>query len=273
MNTFRVGFLWERLQPTAQGDFAPAYFASLNALVTYATGRGAKVVLNPANFARYYGNTIGSAQVPNLVFADFWRRLAQPLAANPRVMFNLVNEPNTMPTEQWVSAANAAIAAIRAAGAPNVIIAPGNDWTGAYSWASSGYGTPNSVAMLNIVDPAANTVFEAHQYLDADSSGRSYDCVSPTIGSERLAPFIAWLRANGKKGFIGEFAGGTSATCTAAVKDMLSAMMAASDVLEGWLWWAGGPWWGNSPFSLEPTNGQDQPQMALLRPFLAGLPL
>jgi endoglucanase len=270
MNTFRVGFKWERLQPSAYAALLPVYLAKLDAVVSYATSQGAKVILNPHNFARYYGETVGSSRVPSAVFADLWSRLAAKYASNARVIFNLVNEPNNMPTEQWVGAANAAIAAIRNAGASNVIHVPGNAWTGAHSWAQGYYGTPNAVAMLDIVDPNDNIVFEVHQYLDASSGGASDQCVSPTIGSERLKPFIAWLRAYGKKGFVGELAGGRNPTCNAAVDDMLDAMMDASDVLDGWLWWAAGPGWGDYPFSLEPKNGMDQPQMQLLLPHLAG---
>lgn len=268
MNTFRIGFKWERLQPVAHGELEAAYLSKLDALVTYATAKGVSVILNPHNFARYYGNTVGSSKVPSAAFADLWKRLALRYAANARVMFNLVNEPNNMPTEQWVNAANAAIAAIRTAGATNLIHVPGNGWTGAYSWTHSYYGTPNAQAMLDIVDPANNVVFEVHQYLDANSSGSSDQCVSTTIGSERIASFVSWLRANGKKGFVGEFAGGNNPTCNAAVEDMLGAMMDASDVLIGWQWWAAGPAWGNYPFSLHPKDGQDQPQMSLLAPHL-----
>jgi endoglucanase len=268
MNTFRIGFRWERLQPTAYGSFVNAYVSQIDALVAHATSKNANVILNPHNFARYYGNTVGSAQVPNAVFADLWSKLATRFKGNPRVMFNLVNEPNTMPTEQWVGAANAAIAAIRTAKAPNTIIVPGNAWTGAFSWYATDYGTANAVAMLNITDPANNTVFEVHQYLDGNSAGEGPDCVSGTIGSERLAPFVKWLRDNGKKGFVGEFAGGDNATCNAAVTDMLAYMMGASDVLVGWLWWAAGPYWNDYIFTIEPKGTSDRPQMALLTPFL-----
>jgi endoglucanase len=268
MNTFRIGFKWERLQPTAGGELASGYVAKLDALVAHATSKGASVILDPHNFARYYGIPVGSSTVPASVFADLWRRLALRYADNPRVIFNLVNEPHTMPTEQWVGAANAAIQAIRAAGASNLIHVPGNAWTGAHSWNASYYGTPNAQAMLDIVDPSDRIVFEVHQYLDTDSSGSSDQCVSATIGSERLAPFVAWLRANGKKGFVGEFAGGNNSVCNAAVKDMLAAMMDASDVLVGWLWWAAGRAWRNYPFSLHPSGDQDQPQMTLLLPYL-----
>ncbi|MBX3260476.1 MAG: glycoside hydrolase family 5 protein [Labilithrix sp.] len=270
MNTFRVGFKWERLQPSAYGELTASYLAKLDALVGYATSKGARVVLNPHNFARYYGVLVGSADVPAAAFADLWRRLALLYADNPRVMFNLVNEPNNMPTEQWVVSANAAIAAVRAAGAGNVIHVPGNGWTGAHSWASSYYGTPNAQAMLDIVDPADNLLFEVHQYLDQDSGGKSDQCISKTIGRERLAGFIGWLRATGKRGFVGEFAGGDNPTCNAAIDDMLASMMEASDVLVGWLWWAAGPAWRKGyPFSLHPEGGQDKPQMKLLDPHLA----
>jgi endoglucanase len=268
MTTFRVGFLWERIQTSAYGQLETTYSGRLDSIVKYATGKGAKVIIEPHNFARYYGKTVGSTQVPNAVFADFWKRLGGRYASNANVLFNLVNEPHDINSEQWVGAANAAIAAIRQAGAHNTIVVPGNGWTGAHSWNSSSYGTSNAVALLKVVDSENNLIFEAHQYLDSDSSGGSGQCMSGTIGRERLAPFVNWLRKNGKKGMIGEFAGGNNAMCTTALKDMLTYMNAQSDVLTGWLWWGGGPWWGEYVFTLEPTGGKDRPQMALLLPHL-----
>jgi len=270
MNTFRVGFKWERIQTSANAALDATYLAKLDAIVSYATSKGARVILNPHNFARYYGSTVGSSVVPNGVFADLWSRLAKHFGGNALVMFNLVNEPHDMGTEQWVGAANAAIAAIRTAGATNTIIVPGNGWTGAHQWSkSNSYGTPNSVAMLKIVDPGNNSLFEVHQYMDADSSGGSGTCVSTTVGAERLVAFVDWLRANGKKGFLGELAGGNNPTCNTAVKNMLDYVHANDDVFVGWTWWAGGPWWSDYIFALDPKNGADRPQMAWLAPFLA----
>ena len=269
MNTFRVGFRWERLQPTAYGEFDAVYFGKLDALVTYATASGSTVILNPHNFARYYGSTVGSSAVPSAVFADLWKRLATRYASNAHVMFNLVNEPHDMPSEQWVSAANSAIAAIRTAGAANAIVVPGNAWTGAHSWNESYYGTPNALAMLDIKDPGNNSLYEVHQYLDATSAGVSPTCVSATIGSERLAGFVKWLRDNGKKGFVGELAAGENPTCDAAFKDMLDYMMKSTDVLAGWTYWAAGPRWSEGYiFSIEPKNGVDATEMVRLKPYL-----
>lgn len=270
MNTFRVGFMWERLQATAYGGFEAPYFAKLDGLVRYGTSKGAYIVLDPHNFARYYDDVIGSAECPNAVFADFWRRLAVTYRHNPHVVFDLVNEPHDLPTEQWVDAANDAIAAIRAAGAHNLIEVPGNSWAGAYTWDDDDYGTPNSVAMLDIVDPENNFVYEAHQYLDSDGGGEYYTCVSKTVGTDRLQPFLGWLRENHKKGVLGEFAGGRNKTCNAAITDMMTTIDSSSDILVGWTWWAAGPAWDSDyQFSIEPSSGgKDAAQMSLLAPHL-----
>jgi endoglucanase len=122
--------------------------------------------------------------------------------------------------------------------------------------------------MKRIYDPKNNMLFEVHQYLDADSSGSSGTCVSTTIGRERLAGFVKWLRENGKKGFLGEFAGGNNTTCKAAIADTLKYIHANGDVLRGWLWWAGGPWWGDYKFALDPKSGVDRPQMSWLTPWM-----
>ena len=207
------------------------------------------MILEPHNFARYYPDTANfqsSAQgligsyYPNSVFSNFWWRVADIYKTNNHVIFNLMNEPNSMPTEQWVAAANTAIAGIRATGATNLIHLPGNQWTGANAWTANYYGTPNSVAMLNIVDPGSNYVFEVHQYLDTNSSGTSTNIVNADIGVTRLTAFTTRARSNNKRGFLGEFAvanstiGGTGNLIgDEALTNMLSHIAANSDVWEG----------------------------------------
>ena len=288
MNTFRLPFRWERLQHSQGGVLDATELARLDAFVNDATGLGANVMLDPHNFARYYpdpnnyqssaAGLVGS-DVPYSAFGDFWSRVADHYQGNPRVMFNLMNEPNTMPTEQWVSAANVAISAIRATGANNLILVPGNAWTGAWTWSSNWYGTPNATAMLNIVDPLDNYAYDVHQYLDSDGSGTSQSIVSATIGSERLAEFTQWLRTHDKRGFLGEWAvarqivgAGPTLNGDEAMQDLLGFVEANQDVWMGWAWWAAGPWWGDYMFSLEPTaGGQDRPQMSYLQPHLVGI--
>jgi endoglucanase len=181
-----------------------------------------------------------------------------------------MNEPNTMSTDLWVADANTAIAAIRATGAKNLILVPGNAWTGAWTWLSSSYGTPNGTALLGVVDPANNFAFEVHQYLDTNGSGGNMGaCVSSTIGSQRLAAFTTWLTQHGYKGFLGEFGAGTNSTCLAALDDLVKHMETHPQQWLGWTYWAAGPWWGTSVSAIEPNpDGSDKPQTLKLMPYL-----
>jgi endoglucanase len=268
MNLVRLPFRWERLQPTLNQALDTAELTRLKDFVQKVTSSGVTVLLDPHNYARYKGSLIGSSAVPDSAFADFWSRLASEFKSNSKVAFGLMNEPHTMPTEQWLTSANAALAAIRTAGATNLVTVPGNGYSGAHSWEQDWYGTSNATVMKGIKDPGNNMIFEVHQYLDSDSSGTSASCVSGTIGSERLTKFTAWLRANGYRAILGEFAGGNNDTCNKAVSDMLTYMQTHNDVWSGWTWWAAGPWWGNYIYSIEPTGSTDKPQMKVLEPFL-----
>jgi endoglucanase len=265
-NTFRLPFRWERLQRSLNAPFDAAELGRVDAFVSYATSNGGYVVLDPHNYARYDGTVVGTGPVTRAAFSDFWSRLATRYKGNDHVIFGLMNEPNNMPsTEHWVASANAAIAGIRAAGAPNLILVPGNGWSGGHSWTENWYGTPNATAMPGITDPLDHYAFEVHQYLNADTSGGSDDVVSPTIGRERLQSFTQWLRQHGERGFLGEFGTPRSSIGTLALDNMLDYVDANADVWAGWTYWAAGPWWGDYRFTVEPTpDGRDRPQMAVL---------
>jgi endoglucanase len=293
MNTFRLPFRWERLQQSQNAGLNATELGRMDAFVNSATNAGAYVILDPHNFARYYPNIsdfgqmqsgitgrIGTAGVPISSFADFWSRLADQYKGNDHVIFNLMNEPNAIPTQTWVDAANAAIAAIRDTGAENMILVPGISWTGAHSWVSSG----NSTAMLDIVDPGDNFAFDVHQYMDPEHCGCQGDQINnndPMTGVDRVTLFTNWLHANDRRGFLGEFAVANSRIGTGAtdvgdelIENLLDYMEANDDVWLGWAWWAGGPWWTSYMFSPEPTNlgspnPTDKPIMAVIQPHFA----
>lgn len=270
MSTFRLPFLWERLQPTALDPFDDE-IARIDAFVEQATGSGATVILDPHNYARYYGQVIGTEELDVEVFVDLWSRLASRYRENSLVVFGLMNEPYDLETELWLQDANAAIMAIRDAGANNLILVPGNDYSGAHAWDADWYGTPNSQVMLGVVDPGDNYAYEVHQYLDVDSSGTSPECVDPRIGSERLTEFSNWLRDHDAQAFLGEFASGDNSTCLEALDDMLGHIDDNSDVWLGWTYWAAGPWWGDDMFEIESNDGlPTDPQMDVLQSHLGG---
>jgi endoglucanase len=259
-NLVRIPFRWPRMQPTLYGALSSAELGRLDDIVGYATGKGVVVLIDAHDYGRWNDQVVG-LDVPSATLADFWSKLAGHYASNPRVFFGLMNEPHDETASVWLDAANAALGAIRNAGATNLVTVPGTAWTGAHDWVSSG----NATAMLGVVDPKDNYVFEVHQYMDSDFSGSHDTCQSTTVGSANLTEFTAWARANGKRAVLGEFAGGRNATCLAALDDMLSYVDANRDVWLAWTYWGAGPWWGpDYAFSLDPVNGADRPQMGPL---------
>jgi len=263
LNSFRLPFLWERLQPTQNGNFNATYLAYIDQFVNYATGKGAYVIVDPHNFARYFGQIIGQG-VPVASFSNMWQQLANHYKSNSRVIFGIMNEPHDMSTELWLSDANAAIAAIRGTGATNLITVPGNAYTGAWTWDATWYGTPNAQVMTGVKDSGNHWVIEVHQYFDSDGSGTSATCVNTTIGSSRLISFTNWAKQHNFKAILGEWAGGANDVCYTAITDMLNYIDKNTDVYVGWNWWGGGPWWGNYIFALDPQNGNDAPQLKYL---------
>ncbi|MDB6063791.1 MAG: macromolecule metabolism protein [Verrucomicrobiaceae bacterium] len=249
MNTFRVPFCWERLQISANAELDSAELGHLDQMISYTNSKGAYVILDPHNYATYWGKLLGSG-TDNSAFADFWSRLATHYRDNDHVIFGLMNEPHGISSESWLTSANAAIAAIRKTGAKNLILVPGTAWTGAHSWAKTSYGTPNSVSMLNVKDPANNYAYEVHQYFDKDSSGTTAECLTEDVGAKRLSDFNAWLAANNKKAFLGEFGAARSAICYSAVDNLLQAIHQQPTLWLGWTYWSAGPWLGNYMFAL-----------------------
>jgi endoglucanase len=271
-NLIRVPFRWERLQPALNAPFNSADQALLLAAVAHAASNGLSVVLDTHNYARRRladdgwtkEHLIGSDEVPTAAFVDYCARLANLFKDNPSVIFGLMNEPWGLPAQDWLTIANAAIAAVRAAGAPQLILVPGVAYTGAHSWITSG-----NTVMAKTVDPANRFAFEAHQYLDTDSSGTSAIAVGPRVGSERIEAFQNWCRQNGFKAFLGEFAAGEDANSLAALTDICRTLQANPDVWLGWAAWAGGSWWPDDYiFKLDPTKtGQTRPQTEILAGF------
>ncbi|OQD67895.1 hypothetical protein PENPOL_c003G01167 [Penicillium polonicum] len=247
MNIFRVPFLMERLVPTSlTGTPDATYLAALKSTIKFITASGAYAVLDPHNYGRYHGNIITSTSD----FKAFWKTVATEFASDEKVIFDTNNEYHDLDQSLVLDLNQAAIDAIRAAGATSqYIFVEGNAWSGAWSW------TTNNDNLKALTDSEDKIVYEMHQYLDGDSSGTSETCVSATIGKERLQSATTWLQDNNKKGFIGEFAGGVNANCEAAVEGMLSYMSENSDVWMGAEWWSAGPMWGSYMYSLEPSNG------------------
>ena len=251
-NVIRVPFLWERIQPSVNGPLddngdGTGDLERLRQVVGWISDRKLIAILDLHNYAkRRIGGKdvkVGGDALPASALADVWVRLAKVFKDNDRVWFGLMNEPADIAADRWKTIAQSVTTAIREAGAGNLLLVPGTAYTGAHSWVSSG----NAQAMADFADPAGNFAFEVHQYLDADSSGKSGTC-TPGSGASRLQPFITWAKEKpGRRGFLAEFAAGDPAVagqeqCATELAALLDAAE-TSGVFIGWAAWGGGDWW------------------------------
>ncbi|KAG6813402.1 hypothetical protein H0H92_011380 [Tricholoma furcatifolium] len=249
-NTFRLPFLMERMNPPATGltgAFNETYLSGYQNIVEYITGKGAYAIIDPHNYMRYNGDIITSTSD----FATWWGNLAAVFASNDHVIFDIQNEPYGIDAGTVFDLMQAALTAIRGAGATTQLITvEGTSYTGAWTWTTSG----NSEYFAGFTDPNDNWAVQMHQYLDSDGSGTSATCVNNTIGANRLADATAWLQANNVRGYLGEIGAGSNSVCIEAIQGALCQMQ-QSGVWIGAGWWAAGPWWGDYFQSIEPPSG------------------
>ena len=239
----RLPISWERVQDALGGQLdLSGDIALIKQVLVDAAALGMDVIIDVHNYGRYKGVPLGAAGGPTPAqFADFWKKMAVEFKDYPALAgYDLMNEPHDMPTATiWKESAQAATNAIRTVDMENTIIIEGDNWSGAHSWLHSN-------ANLIITDPANKIVYQAHQYFDKNHSGtyaNSYDVEGayPTMGADRIKPFVDWLKANGLQGMIGETGvPSNDPRWIEVMKNSLDYMQANDlDVTA----WAGGSWW------------------------------
>jgi endoglucanase len=267
-NIIRLCALWERVQPQLGADLNESEMKQIDGVIAIAHSKQMRVLLDIHNYAAFGANKIGSEKVSIQAFAELWKRIAARYREDQTVIFGLMNEPIKLATETWLDAANAAIVEIRAAGADNMIMVPGNGWSSARDWFSSSYGSPNATVMQRTIDPQNNIIFEVHQYFDDGASGTHPACIDAASATAALAPFTEWARKNGRKAFLGEFGVGPDLNCLEALQRVLQFMQVNRDVWLGWTYWAAGPWAKDYFTNIGPDGGTDRPQMTILEKFM-----
>ena len=261
MSVIRMPIAWERIQPVLGGPLNPAEIGNMQAVVAAAAQRHLYVILDLHNYGQYGGQPIGSAAVTSDAFAQTWNLLATALPA-PNIVYGLMNEPQRATGAAWRDAAQQAVWAIRATGARNLVLVAGPGWDGAHDFTT---GLQSSASMMgDLNDPQGNFAFEVHQYFDSDYSGTHTDCYDGPTMVAAVSGVTAWAKTVHRRLFLGEFGVAPTPACLASMGSLLGFLGQNMDVWRGWTYWVGGPWWGNYPFSIEPQNGQDKPQMGVL---------
>jgi endoglucanase len=273
----RVPFLFQNIQPASGAPLNEGAMRQLDIVMSECAVQRMICLLDLHNYGSYYLDDSTTAALPgspnasNARLGELWAHIARRYKDNSFIWFGLMNEPNKQTALEWVKTSNAIAAAIRATGATNKIVFQGTAWDGAWHWTTSG----NAVELLKAYDAGGNFAFEAHQYLDADGSGTSANCVAGS--GARLAPFTTWLQKHGLHGIIGEIGWAANPGCTSEAivlldgwRDAASAASAGGYI--GLTYWANGPWWPDGYMYLaEPRPfpaGAEPVQLKTLKTYL-----
>lgn len=259
VNIFRVPFAWQYMMSSPGSSELKADFFARYDKVVQAALKGSTspyVILDLHNYGMWEGKVVGTPGGPTSAqFANTWSLLAKKYAGEKRIMFGLMNEPHDLDIDNFKLSLQAAVNAIRAAGAKTqYILVPGGNWTPA-----SGFIAQNKAALKTIIDPVGGTdllVYDLHQYLNEDASGSGYECVTDRV-NETFKPLAADLVKDGRKAIVTEIGGTSSASCQKHLKSSLAFLKANSQAYLGYTVRSAGAFPSDYSLSIVPVNGQD----------------
>ncbi|KAG4271764.1 hypothetical protein FPRO04_10711 [Fusarium proliferatum] len=241
-NLFRIAMAWQHVQTSLGGSLNETNMEAVDKLVKAITDDGGQAILDIHNYARWYCAVIGQPEVsflnPNITvtndhFADLWTRLAERYKSNPKVIFQLMNEPHDLDITKWGVTNQAVILAIRNVTDKQKILVSGTQFARLVDWEA--FSQPGIGPGL-IQDPANNTLYDFHQYFD-DIAG-AYGLCEPWSGFvKRFEEVTRILRRNGFQGMVTEFGGGPFPQCADTIQSMLAFLDRNSDVWYGWTAW------------------------------------
>ncbi|KAF9061599.1 putative endoglucanase [Rhodocollybia butyracea] len=240
-NIFRLPVGWQfLLNDVVGGTLNAVNLAKYDDLVQTCLDTGASCIIDIHNYARWNGEIIGQGGPTNAQFASTWSQLAAKYADEPKILFGVMNEPHDLPSiTLWAQSVQAAVTAIRNAGATSqIILLPGSDFASAQQFVTDGSGP----ALLNVTNPdgtTTNLIFDVHKYLDVDNSGTNLECVTNNIDAA-WAPLVTWLRENGRQALNTETGGGNVASCVEFMCQQIAFQAQNSDVILGYVGWSAG---------------------------------
>lgn len=189
IDTVRIAFAWERLQPTlslttdesvfpvtpdAAGALNSAYLGYIQTQVSRAGAAGLGVILDMHNYGGYKtsggnqkltkGAFEGTVTASAYHLADVWARLSAVFKNDATVVgYGIMNEPNglTGGVASWKSISYDVVRRLRLLGDNKMVLLSGYNFSKVQGWATL-HGAPW------VYDP--NLRYEAHMYNDSESS-------------------------------------------------------------------------------------------------------
>ncbi|OAG10577.1 cellulase-domain-containing protein [Paraphaeosphaeria sporulosa] len=257
LNVFRLPIGWQHLLNNVLGGSIDATVgAAYDKLVQGCLATGALCVIDLHNYARWNGAIVGQGGPTDAQFADVWSKLATKYASQKNIAFGLMNEPHDLTMSTWATSVQAAVTAIRKAGATSqMILLPGTDYTSAGTFVAN-----SGPALLKVTDSDGTTsklIFDVHRYLDSDNSGTNAECVTDHV-ADTFVPLATWLRTNKRQAILSEVGGGNTASCQTDVCAAIASLNQNSDVYLGYIGWSAGAFDTSYVLSLTPNGSADQ---------------
>ena len=126
INTVRLQIVQDKMTGADGASFSPRYMAAVATIVRYALAHHLFVVLN-AQTEISMGFVRNEALPGRATFA-FWRHMAAFYGHNPRVVFDLFNEPRSCTWAQWRAAMQPLVDYVRSLGSRNQLWVEGINW-------------------------------------------------------------------------------------------------------------------------------------------------
>lgn len=261
IKSIRLPITWNRMQSEPFANLEKNYLAEVKKIADFSEKNGICLIIDLHNYGKFKGQPLTSYANYDTIFTDFWLKISKEFKQDS-VAFGLMNEPAYIALSTWRDLAQNTINTLRNNRVSNVILVSGGGWSGAHSWFS---GMPSNAKLFsNLTDPMNRLYIEMHQYADSNYSGTKSDCISSDKMLLILKSVTNWADENRKRLWLGEFGFASTPECLNTMTAMVD-FMNSSKVWAGWSYWAGGAWWGNYPFSIEPSAGVDKPQMTILQ--------
>jgi hypothetical protein len=144
--------------------YTAAFVSQVQAAVAFARSIGLNVILCDQDESQS-GET-NPAAVPNAATIRVWQNLAPLFNADTGILYETMNEPSLVPNAAnwatWQTAQNAVIAAIRATGSKNVIIADGLNYAEVLNGAPA------------LTDPLNSIAYAAHPYFQSGFTNSTF---------------------------------------------------------------------------------------------------
>ncbi len=176
----RLDFRWEHIQDKVGGSLRTSDVKHIIDYVKNAEAAGLTPIIDMHNYGHLYiwngtiqrgvRTPIGSSDLPIAKFADVWKRLSSVFKKDPKVIYDLMNEPEELGSSDaagarmWEKASQAALNAIRANGDKHLVMVEGYKFASVAEWR-----TIHPRAWIH--DPAKNFRYEGHHYWNREASG------------------------------------------------------------------------------------------------------